>query len=70
MESMSIVSSCSEEASQDLKSVELEQEVQAETTALSASAYLTCPVSLPDVSDMAVAAGQQAVCDDEAQARW
>ena len=29
MESMSIVSSCSEEASQDLKSTELEQEVQA-----------------------------------------
>ena len=34
MENMSIMSSCSEEASQDLKSAEPEQEVQAKATAL------------------------------------
>ena len=66
MESMSIVSSYSEEASQDLKSAEPEQEVQATHDMLSACTY--CLVCLPDVSGMAVAAGQQAVCDDEAQA--
>ena len=70
MENMSIMSSCSEEASQDLKSAEPEQEVQAEATALSASTYRTCPVSLPNVPGMAEAAEQQAVCDEEAQARW
>ena len=64
MESMSIVSLCNEEASQDLKSTEPEQEVQAAHDLLSAC---TC---LPDVSSMAMAAGQQVVCDDEDQARW
>ena len=44
MEDVSIVSSCSKEASQDLKSTEPEQEVQAETTALSVSTYRMCPV--------------------------
>ena len=70
IENMSIMSSCSEEASQDLKSAEPEKEVQVEVTALSASTYRTCLVSLPNVSGMAEAARQQAVCDDEAQARW
>ena len=70
MKNMSIMSSCSEEASQDLKSAEPKQEVQAEATALSASTYRTCPVSLPNMSGMAEAAGQQAIFDDEAQARW
>ena len=57
MESMSIVSSCSEEASQDLKSAEPEQEVQAAHDLLSTYTYQS-PVCLPDVSGMAVAAGQ------------
>ena len=70
MESMSIVSSCSEEASQDLKSAEPEQEVQAMHDLLSACTYRTCPVCLPDVSGMAEAIKQQVdVCND-AQAWW
>ena len=44
IKSMSIVSSCSEEASQDLKSAELEQEVQAAHDLLSACTYQMCPV--------------------------
>ena len=44
MESMSVVSSCSEEASQDLKSAELEQEVQATHDMLYACTYRTCPI--------------------------
>jgi hypothetical protein len=44
MENMSIISSCGEGSSQDLKSVKPEQEVQAEATALSASTYRTCSV--------------------------
>ena len=70
MENMSIMSSCSEEASQDLKSAEPEQEVQTEATALSASTYRMCSVSLPDAFGMAEVVGQQTVRDDEAQARW
>ena len=58
MESMSIVSSCSEEASQDLRSAKPEQEVQATHDMLSACTYRTCSVYLSDVSSMAVAAGQ------------
>ena len=58
---MSIVSSCSKEASQDLKSAEPEQEVQAAHDLLSACTYL---------SGMAESADQQAgVCSD-AQAWW
>ena len=56
MESMSIVSSCSKEASQDLKSTEPEQEAQAAHDLLSACTYRMCPVCLPDVSGMAEAA--------------
>ena len=70
MESMSIVSSCSEEASQDLKSAEPEQEVQAAHDLLSACMYWTCPVFLPDVSGMAEVADQQAAVCNDAQARW
>ena len=69
MEDMSIESSCSEEASQDLKYTKLEQKVQDEDAMLSASTYRTCSVSLPDVSGIAEAATQQAGCDDDAQAR-
>jgi hypothetical protein len=46
MENMSTVSTCSEEASQDLKTIEPEQEVQAEDAVLSASEYRTCPILL------------------------
>ena len=70
MESMSIVSQYSEEASQDLKSAEPEQEVQAVHDQLSASTYRTCPVCLPDMSGMAEAADQQAAICNDAQARW
>ena len=41
MENLSIVSSCSEEASQDLKSTEPEQEVQVAHDLLSACTYRT-----------------------------
>ena len=44
MESMSIVSSYSEEASQDLKSAEPEQEVHIAHDLMSACMYQTCPV--------------------------
>ena len=44
MERISIVSSYSEEASQNLKSAEPEQEVQAAHDLLSACMYRTCPV--------------------------
>ena len=48
MENLSIVSSCSEEPSQDLKSVEPEQEVQVAHDLLSTctyhTAYRTCPI--------------------------
>ena len=70
MESMSIVSSYSEEASQDLKSAEPEQEVQAAHDLLSACTYQTCPVCPPDVSGMTEAAEQQAVVCNDAQAWW
>ena len=70
LESMSIVSSYSEEASQDLKSTEPEQEVQAAHDLLSACTYRTCSVLLPDVSGMAEAADQQAAVCNDAQARW
>jgi hypothetical protein len=46
MENMSTMSTCSEEASQDLKTIEPEQEVQAEDAVLSASEYRTCPILL------------------------
>ena len=70
MERISIVSSYSEEASQNLKSAEPEQEVQAAHDLLSACMYRTCPVCLPDVSGMAEAADQQAAVCSDAQARW
>ena len=44
MEKLSVVSSCSKKASQDLKSVEPEQEAQAAHDLLSACTYRTCPV--------------------------
>ena len=52
IESMSIVSSCSKEASQNLKSTEPEQEVQAAHDLLSACMYRMCLVCLPNVSGM------------------
>ena len=70
IENMSIVSSCSEEASQDPKDTEPKQQVQAADIGLTVSPYRTCPVSLPDVSDIAEAAARPASCDDGAQARW
>ena len=44
MENLSIVPSCSEEVSQDLKRAEPKQEVQAKDAALSTSTYRTCLV--------------------------
>ena len=70
MESMSIVSSCSEEASQDLKSTEPKQEVQVAHDLLSAYTYRTCLVCLPDMSSMAKAAEQQAAIYKDAQDQW
>ena len=64
MESMSIMSSCSEETSQDLKSIELEQEVQAAHDLLFACTYLS------DVSGMVEAAEQQAVVCNDTQVQW
>jgi hypothetical protein len=46
IENMSIMSSCSEEASQDLKSEESEQEVQAKDVVLFVSPYRMCLVLL------------------------
>jgi hypothetical protein len=55
MENMSTMSTCSEEPSQDLKTIEPKQEVQAEDDVLSANEYRTCLVSVPDVFDIAEA---------------
>jgi hypothetical protein len=57
LENMSIVSSCSEEASRNLKSTVSEQEVQATTAVVTGCTYQTWPVALPDLFSMAEAAG-------------
>jgi hypothetical protein len=64
MESMSIVSLCSEEVSMNQQSNKLEQEVQAADGMLSVCTYRTCLISIPE------AAEQQVVVCDDAQERW
>ena len=70
MGNMSIESSCSEEAPQDLKHTELEKEVQAANAVLSGCTYWTCPVSIPDMSGIAEIVRQSADIYDDDQARW
>jgi hypothetical protein len=53
MKNMSIVSSCNEETTHDLKRIRPKQEVQAMVAVLSDSKYWTCLVLVPDVFSMA-----------------
>jgi len=69
MESVLSELTCDQEASSNQQSTEPEPEAEVADSLLSVSENRTCPVSLPDVSGIALAE-QPAHCSDDDQARW